>query len=122
MTRRRCHPDTLASADGETARAMVEEVTRAAVNRLATETLLGVSALAAGGTLDLEAEILSTWAEWYEDALETLDDVELGGTSPSTRRAMDEAASMVRATLIRSLDELRSSEPGGRESMATDTP
>jgi aminopeptidase YwaD len=109
---------TLVSADGETARSMVAEVAHAAVERLAVETALGVAALSTDGDeapdtgassgLDHESDILTTWADWYEKALESLVDVEQGGTSPETRTAIENASALVRSTLRRSLAELES--------------
>ena len=87
---------TLTSADGETARALVSELERAAIARLDTELALSKAGIAAGGDSQKELEILRAWSSWYEGALATMEDIEVGGSSAETRRAIDSAREMVR--------------------------
>ncbi|HKJ01185.1 MAG TPA: M28 family peptidase, partial [Longimicrobiales bacterium] len=75
---------TLTTADGEVARFLVGEVERAALERLAAERDLSVAAVAAGGDPDNQVPILRSWASWYDGALATLTDVEVGGPSEAT--------------------------------------
>ena len=89
---------TLTTASAATARAMVAEVERAAVARLEAEGRLGVAAVRAGGDAALERDILATWTAWYEDALESVTDVELGAASAGTREAIARARGTVRRT------------------------
>lgn len=99
---------TLTSADGATARAIVAEVERMALDRLAREKVLSDSAVLAGGEREHEALILRTWTDWYARALGTARDVEVGGASPATRAAIGEAAARVireGASLVASLPE-----------------
>ena len=103
---------TLASADGPTARALVAEVEQAAVARLDAEAALSRAAVAGGADRGREALILKTWTDWYRDALRSMSDIEVGGASAETARAISAAASRVvrtggarAATLRRNLDQ-----------------
>ena len=86
----------LTTADGATTRALIAEVSHAATARLSTERRLSADARRAGSPRETELDILATWASWYEDALEHFTEVEVGGTSAATRRAIDEARATVR--------------------------
>lgn len=89
----------LTGADGSVARAVVAEVERAAVARLATETALSRTAVAGGATLAEQRDILDTWASYYSEALGTAAEVEVGGASPETLAAI--AASRARVDAAR---------------------
>jgi hypothetical protein len=86
---------TLASADGATARALVAEVEQAAVTRLAAEVALSRTAVSGGGDRGKEELILKTWTDWYRDAIRTMSEIEVGGSSPETERAIKAAESAV---------------------------
>jgi hypothetical protein len=86
---------TLASADGRTARGVVDEVERAALRRLDAEYRLSRAAIATGGDASKEGEILRAWTAWYRDALRTATDIEVGGPSRETAHAIDAAARRV---------------------------
>jgi hypothetical protein len=88
---------TLASATGETARAVIAEVGRAAIARLATEATLSAAALKSGGDAAKERDILQTWGSYYMDALRTTADIEVGGASAATRAAIEKAVAAVEA-------------------------
>jgi hypothetical protein len=79
---------TLASADGPTARGLVAEVERAAVARLDVEAALSRQALATGGDRGRETTILETWTDWYRRAIRTMSEIEVGGSSRETERAI----------------------------------
>ena len=79
---------TLASADGPTARGLVAEVERAAIARLDVETALSRQALATGGDRGRETMILETWTDWYRRAIRTMAEIEVGGSSRETARAI----------------------------------
>jgi hypothetical protein len=85
----------LASADSTVARGIVAETRAAAERRLDVETKLSLDTLARGGSVDHEGLILRTWASYYRDALRAATDIETGGTSPETQRAIDAAAEAV---------------------------
>ncbi|MGE5732798.1 MAG: M28 family peptidase, partial [Gemmatimonas sp.] len=87
---------TLTSADGPTARALVGEIERAALARLDAELALSRAALAASGDRAKETDILRTWTDYYVAALHTMTDIEVGGSSPQTRAAIDAAAERVK--------------------------
>ena len=86
---------TLASADGATARALVGEVERAAIARLDTEAALSRAELARGGDRRKETTILETWTDWYRRAIRTMSEIEVGGSSRETERAIAAAAAAV---------------------------
>lgn len=86
---------TLASADSTIARGIVAETRWAAERRLETETRLSLDTLQRGGTLAHESLILTTWAGYYRDAIRAATDIETGGTSEGTRRAIEGAAAAV---------------------------
>jgi hypothetical protein len=99
---------TLASADGATARALVGEVERAAVARLDTEAALSRTALrAGGGDPGLERTILETWTDWYRKAIRTMSEIEVGGSSPETRKAIGAAEASVRRAGAERVAKLR---------------
>ena len=61
-----------------------------------TETRLSATALRQGGARAQELDILATWASWYEDAIAAFTDVEVGGASTQTVRAIATARATVR--------------------------
>jgi aminopeptidase YwaD len=79
---------TLASANGATARELVAEVERAAIARLDAETALSRQMLANGGDRARETMILDTWTDWYRRAVRTMSEIEVGGSSRDTERAI----------------------------------
>jgi hypothetical protein len=86
---------TLASADGATARALVAELERAAMARLDAETALSRQAIGKGGDRSKEQMILDTWTGWYRAAVRTTSEIEVGGSSAETRRAIDDAEAAI---------------------------
>ncbi len=86
---------TLVSAGGETARSVVDEVKAAALARLAAELELSRSAIASGEDPDEQVPILEAWTDWYRDALEATQDIEVGGASSETQAAIDAAVAEV---------------------------
>jgi hypothetical protein len=88
---------TLTSADAATTRALIAEVERAAMARLDAELALSRKALApgAGGDITKERSILRAWTDWYDGAIARMDDVEVGGDSPETTRAIAGARARV---------------------------
>ena len=67
----------------------------AALQRLETEYELSRAAVDAGEPSAEQALIVRTWTEWYEAALHTAEDIEVGGASPQTRAAIDAAVKRV---------------------------
>jgi len=88
---------TLINADGTAARALVAEVERAARRRIDTERALSRAAIAAGGDVAHEQDILATWIDYYAKSLETMKDIEVGGSSAQTLQAIERAAAGIRA-------------------------
>jgi hypothetical protein len=99
---------TLTSADGQTTRELVAEVERAAIKRLDTEAALSRAALQRGSPAATEDEILSTWTDYYARAIQAMDDIEVGGSSPQTRAAIDAASGRV---ALAGAERLRSLRP-----------
>ena len=87
---------TLTSADGALARKLVEEVERAAIKRLDTELALSQKAIADGKKKSDEVEILQTWMDFYIGAIDAMRDIEVGGSSQQTVRAIEAAKVRVR--------------------------
>lgn len=98
---------TLTSADGGTARALVAELEQAAVARLDTELALSRAALASGGDVAKERDILQTWTDYYDRSLATLSDVETGGSSRETTAAITIARARVLAAGASRVSQLR---------------
>ncbi len=88
---------TLTTADGATARALVAELERAAIARLDVELALSREAFKAGGKADDERDILQTWTDYYVNAIGAMTDVEVGGSSAETQKAIAVAREHVRA-------------------------
>jgi len=85
----------LTTADAEMAAYLVGEVERSALARLEREGELSRLAVEAGGDLDEERLILQTWTDWYRDALSTMEELEVGGATPATLRAIEAARDRV---------------------------
>ena len=86
---------TLASADGPTTRALVAEVQQAATTRLDVEARLSRAAISAGGDAAKERLIVETWTDWYRGAIRSMAEIEVGGSSRDTERAIGAAESAV---------------------------
>ncbi len=97
---------TLATASGETSRFIVREVEAAALARLAAEYELSAAATAAGGDRAEQVLVLTTWGDWYGDALRATRDIEVGGSSAETLAAIDAAVARVSEALAGYLGEI----------------
>lgn len=97
----------LASADSITAKFVIDETERAALGRLATEFELSRKAVSDGGKLEQEVLILTTWTEWYVNAIRSIEDLESGGPSPGTTAAIEAAAAAVHGAGLNYLARLR---------------
>ena len=98
---------TLASADSTTAKFVIDETERAALQRLATEFELSRKAIADNGRLEQEVLILTTWTEWYVNAIRSIRDLEAGGPSPGTTGAIEAAATAVHGAGLNYIARLR---------------
>ena len=87
----------LTTADGATARQVVAELERAALDRLAAEEALSRAAVAVGGDRAEQLRLLATWTRYYADALRAAADVEVGGSSAGTTAAIEAAVRRVEA-------------------------
>lgn len=85
----------LVQADRQTALAIVEETSAAALARIDAEERLSAAAVAAGKDPAAEREILATWSDWYVGALERIAEVEPGGPSQDVLHAIVDARSRV---------------------------
>ena len=86
---------TLTSASGETARFVIRELETAALARLGVESELSRAAIVAGEDRAEQIVIVRTWLDWYLDALRTAHDIEVGGASPETLSAIEDAIDRV---------------------------
>ncbi len=86
----------LTTADAELASHFIDEIEYAAHRRLEREAQLGRAALEAGGDLEEQRLILTTWANWYLDAIRATEDIQVGGAAPAVlsriARALDAVA------------------------------
>lgn len=96
----------LTSADGPLARSLIVEVRIAAIARLETETDLSVAAIKDGKAIADERDIVTTWASWYDSALASMVDIEVGGSSFATESTIETARKGVSQTLADSLAKL----------------
>ena len=90
---------TLTSADAAAAQQLITEVQQAATDRIRTETSLCIAAIRDGSTAAAQRDILETWAAWYDEALLSMQDIEVGGASVETQQQIDAARSKLRAAL-----------------------
>jgi len=88
----------LASADGAMARHIVEVVEVAAIERLESELQLSLEAVDGGADVAEQVQILAAWIDWYEKAILSTTDIEVGGSSPETSAAIEAAAGRVGST------------------------
>jgi hypothetical protein len=98
---------TLVSADSTVASGIIAETQRAAERRLDVETRLSLDTLQRGGSVAHETLILTTWANYYRDAIRAATDIETGGTTPGTRAAIERAVGAVEARLAEKLAQIR---------------
>jgi hypothetical protein len=100
---------TLTSADGATARALIAEQERMALARLETEFKLGKAELQAKGSSarDEQEDILKTWTDYYVAALQTMSDIEVGGSSPQTVAAINASVERIKEAGDKHLQALR---------------
>ena len=87
---------TMANADTNVVIGLVEEVRLAAIKRLSAETALSIAAIGDGANFDEQRDIIKTWAAWYDGALASMDDIEVGGSSVTTAESIDAARQSVR--------------------------
>jgi hypothetical protein len=87
---------TLTSADGETARFVIEELRDAALARLNAEARLSQMAVDDGADVAGQLEIVEAWTDWYVSAIEAAEDIELGGSSAETISVIQMAQEAVR--------------------------
>jgi len=97
---------TLASADAATALQMIDEVREAASARLRTETALSLAAIRDGGDAAAENVILQAWADWYDGALLSTGDIEVGGPSAAVRQQIATARAAVTRLRDHNLERL----------------
>jgi aminopeptidase YwaD len=98
---------TLTTADGATARAIVAEVERAALKRLETERAISADSIARGASAEKEMHIIEVWGAWYRDALKTANEIEVGGTSAKTQKAIDAAVARVGSATTKARNSLK---------------
>jgi hypothetical protein len=98
---------TLTNADGALTRDLIAALGRSAIRRLDTELALSQRALASGGKMDEQIDILQTWTDYYVGALEAMKEIEVGGSSAQTVLAIDAARSRVKAAGATRISQLR---------------
>ena len=88
---------TLTTADGAMTRKLVEQIEQDAVKRLDTELALSLRAVADGKKKADEVDILQTWTDYYAGAIDAMREIEVGGSSAETLRAIEAARGRVKA-------------------------
>jgi aminopeptidase YwaD len=96
----------LTSANASMARAVVAELEAAAIARLAAEVRLGRTTGQTAASFGVERDILATWAGWYDGALVSATDIEIGRSSEETVAAIEAARARVRDALDEALRSL----------------
>lgn len=97
---------TLTSADAAVAQALIGELEGAALRRIEVERTLSLEAVTAGGDPAEQRLIIETWGSWYDEALASMVDVEVGGSSPATTARLDEAQAAVASATLDALANL----------------
>ncbi len=82
---------TLCSADETTAQALIDEITKNALDRLQTEYALSKDAVQNGSTAEKEQHILQVWSDWYKAALGRMSDINTGGITITIQKKIDAA-------------------------------
>lgn len=72
---------TLCAADEKDNLILIDELTKAATDRLDTEFALGKEAIQKGGAIDKEQHILKVWSDWYLKAIEKMSDINTKGST-----------------------------------------
>jgi len=80
---------TLVNADHQTALSIISEIKSAATNRLNAEAELSKQAVKNGASASEETQIISAWADWYVQALDSVKDMEVGGASAEVTEAIE---------------------------------
>jgi hypothetical protein len=86
---------TLASADEKTAIALIDEVTKNALDRLQVEFILSKEALQKGSTTETEQHILKVWGDWYVAAISKMVDINSAGTTGSIEKKIADAKILI---------------------------
>lgn len=79
---------TLTSADEQVTLALVAELSKNALDRLATEFELSRDAVKNGGQVENEKHILDTWSNWYIAAIGKMDEINVKGATPKIKYAI----------------------------------
>jgi aminopeptidase YwaD len=104
---------TLTTADAGVVGALIEEVRRAAVERIEVERVLSVAAVAKGEDPTEQRRILEAWGAWYGDALAAMAEVEVGGSSRETSTRIQEAREAVAGATREAIISLSGRLPTG---------
>ncbi len=72
---------TLCAADEKDNLILIDEVNKAATDRLDIEFALGKEAIQKGGAIDKEQHILKVWSDWYLKAIEKMSDINAKGST-----------------------------------------
>jgi aminopeptidase YwaD len=103
---------TLTSADAEVAQALIGELERAAITRIEVERVLSAAAITDGEDTAEQRLIVESWGAWYDEAIASMEDVEVGGPSAQTsariagaRKAVVKATNAALASLSGSAPE-----------------
>ena len=97
----------LANADEATALQVLTETKLAALTRLNEEFALSRKAIGEGGDRKKELTILNAWTNWYTEAIGSVRDMEVGGSSANVVQAISAARQEVEKYAAEQLEKLK---------------
>ncbi|AEW03231.1 peptidase M28 [Niastella koreensis] len=86
----------LTTANDKTATALINDITRNALQRLQTEFDLSKQAIQAGGDKTKEQHILQVWCDWYVKALGTASDISTGGGGKTVQQSIEKGQQQIK--------------------------
>ena len=84
---------TLANADINTGRMLVQNTMQSAKDRLDAEFKLSRKAIKDGGDRNEELKIMNAWSDWYSKALQSIDDIDIKKEAPQLKKLIDSSLS-----------------------------
>ena len=71
------------------------------------EFMLGIAAITDGASPAEQRDIVATWADWYDAALASMEDIEVGGSSARTIAAIEDSRDAVRTSAAMQIRNLK---------------
>jgi U3 small nucleolar RNA-associated protein 14 len=96
----------LATADDKTAVALINDITRNALQRLQTEFELSKKAIQTGNDKIKEQHILQVWGDWYVKALGAAIDIPARKTGKKVQEAIEKGQQQVQQQMAAYISQL----------------